>query len=144
MNDMDRRNFMATASLAWMFPQFAAATVRSEADILFNNFSPSHHVLSVEIARCLSQATGFGFSPRLVPISEARRFSRPIRPRLGRIQTEAMSMFAHSSILADRAALEWLAGEGSAERLLLLEAFIRAGSFRIERTGGFLILTAEV
>jgi len=116
----------------------------NRSDELFDNIMPHRQLLTKPIADCLTRVTRFDFSPRVVQEDEGRRFGVVLRLKLICIQDEAMSMFAGSKTGAERVALEWLAGDGSAQRILHLVAFVRAGSFRIERSCQFLILTVEV
>jgi len=111
---------------------------------LFDNYMPHRQLLTVQIANCLERATGFKFNSRIVRDEEGCRFGILLRQKLICIQDEAKSMFVDSDSEADRVALEWLAGGGSAQRILHLLAFVRNGAFRIELETDFVFLTVEI
>ena len=114
------------------------------SDELFDNNMPHRQLLSVQIANCLERVTGFNFAPRVVLDEQGRRLGILLRQKLACIQVEATSMFAGSKTDAEQIALGWLVGDGAAQRILCLEAFVRNGAFRIEREADFVFLTVEI
>ena len=128
MSKISRRQFVKTTTAMVMVPLVEPSSQIAGSDELSVNCSPSRQVLPIEVAVVLSKVTGFDFTPRNVSEAEGRRFAHVLRRAFGRIQDEATSKAV--TIRSDH--LGWL------------EAFVRSGPFRIQRTAQFVSLTVEV
>lgn len=120
-----RRQFLKSSAVMSCAGLLTRPTLAEESPL---NCSPSHQRLPFEMADTLTRVTGFDFSPRVVSEAEGRRFAHILRRAFGRIQDEATS----KAVTIRSEQLGWLG------------AFVRSGSFRIQRTAQFVSLTVEV
>jgi len=129
MSKISRRQFMASGAMAAL-PLAQPLSQFLEADEPSVNCSPSRQVIPIKVAAVLSRVTGFDFGLRVVSEAEGRRFAHILRREFGRIQTEVRSVTASPTF--------------DSNQLCFLEAFTRAGAFRIQRTNNFITLSVEL
>ena len=132
---LSRREFVCAAAATAPFVDLTNHHL--EPDDIYKNCLPHKQVLTLGIISIVSQVTNIPITAGVVEDTRARRLAGRIRQRLGCIQVEGRSC-------RDRLTARWLAGEGSAQRLLHLEAFCRAGQFRVHADNNSITFKAEV
>lgn len=133
---LTRREFVCAAATAAV-PFVPWTNHHLEPDDIYNNYMPHKQVLTFGIVSIVSQVTNMPITADVVEDARAKTLARRIRQRLGCIQVVGRSS-------RDRLTAQWLAGDGSAQRLLRLEAFCRDSRFSVQADNDHVTLTAEV